>query len=103
MLLLARGEAETVGVGFATSILVIVAAARGEHAKAARLYGSIERLGPAVVYAASPAKREAYLAALAATEEALGPTSWTDEKAVGAACTGVEAAPARDWLRRVAR
>jgi len=91
-LLIARGEAETIGVGFANSVLVAVAAGRGDYEMAARLYGSLEKLGPAVVHAASPSKREAYLGALAATEAALGETKWKRERAAGATCSGPEAA-----------
>jgi predicted ATPase/DNA-binding CsgD family transcriptional regulator len=91
-ILVARSETNTVGVGFSNSVLTTIAARRGEHAMAAQLYGSIERLGPAVLNAASPAKRRAYLDALATSEAALGARRWEEERSAGAALSPADAA-----------
>jgi non-specific serine/threonine protein kinase len=101
-LLLARGESDTVGLGFSISALVVVAARRYDHARAAELYGSIERLDGAVALTSTPAKRDAYKQALTATRAALGPHQWDSRRRAGATRTSREAASAGiDYARQV--
>ncbi len=93
-LLIARGESDTVSLGFTVSVLVAVAAHRGDYVQAAELYGSIERLGDAVTLTSTPAKRKVYQAALDTVEAALGPQRWNAHRRHGAVLTPAEAAAA---------
>ena len=90
-LLALRRETDIVEVGLTSSILTVLAARRGETTVAARLAGIVDRFGPSVANASTPAKWALYEQTVTSVKDSLGARRWLAEQRVGADLGGAEA------------